>query len=190
MLWLCGEYVHCDIGQINYFAAEAGLGTDFVPFSPFVITGYGGYFLLGYYLKAYPLHGNVKKAGYILAAVSVCAIIFGKLLLFSAFEKETVALELPLGILSCLLAVMIFTMAQNLKISDNASRMLDFLGQRVFGIYLTHVIFVSLVYHIWNVKPDYCQPALAVFTSSVGIFVASLFVSWMLSKIPLLRRLV
>lgn len=178
------------IGQINYFAAEAGLGTDLLPFSPFVITGYGGYFLLGYYLKAYPLHGNVKKAGYILAAVSVCAIIFGKLLLFSAFEKETVALELPLGILSCLLAVMIFTMAQNLRISDNASRILDFLGQRVFGIYLTHVIFVSLVYHIWNVQPDYCQPALAVFTSSVGIFVASLFVSWMLSKIPLLRRLV
>lgn len=178
------------IGQINYFAAEAGLGTDLLPFSPFVITGYGGYFLLGYYLKSYPLHGNVKKAGYILAAVSVCAIIFGKTLLFSAFEKETVALEFPLGIFSCLLAVMIFTMAQNLRISDNASRILEFLGQHVFGIYLTHVFFVSLVYHIWNVKPDYCQPALAVFISSVGIFGASLFVSWILSKIPLLRRLV
>lgn len=151
------------IGQINCFASDMGLGTDFLPFSPFVITGYGGYFLLGYYLKSYP---------------------------FFVFEKETAAFELPLGIFSCLLAVMIFTTAQNLRISDSASQILEFLGQRVFGIYLTHVFFVSLVYHIWNVKPDYCQPVLAVFISSVGIFGASLFVSWILSKIPLLRRLV
>ena len=52
------------IGQINAFAAETGLGSDLLPYSPFVIAGYGGYFLLGYYLMLNPLKGKLKKACY------------------------------------------------------------------------------------------------------------------------------
>ena len=103
---------------------------------------------------------------------------------------ESAAFELPLGVLSGLIAAVIFTLAQKCRISNAASPLLSFFGQRSFGIYLTHVFFISLVYHIWNVKPDYCQPVLAVFISSAGIFGVSLLVSWMLSKIPLLRKLV
>lgn len=178
------------IGQINAFAAEAEFSTSLLPYSPFVITGYGGYFLLGYYLTAYPFEGKIKKACYLLACLSACAIIGGKLLFLSVWKVESATFELPLGVLSGLIAAAIFTLAQKCRISNAASPLLSFLGQRSFGIYLTHVFFISLVYHIWNVKPDYCQPVLAVFVSSVGVFTASLFVSWILSKVPLLRKLV
>lgn len=178
------------IGQINAFAAEAEFSTSLLPYSPFVITGYGGYFLLGYYLTAYPFEGKIKKACYLLACLSACAIIGGKLLFLSVWKVKSAAFELPLGVLSGLIAAAIFTLAQKFRISNAASPLLSFLGQRSFGIYLTHVFFISLVYHIWNVKPDYCQPVLAVFVSSVGVFTASLFVSWILSKVPLLRKLV
>ena len=178
------------IGQTNAFAAEAEFSTSLLPYSPFVITGYGGYFLLGYYLTAYPFEGKIKKACYLLACLSACAIIGGKLLFLSVWKVESAAFELPLGVLSGLIAAAIFTLAQKCRISNAASPLLSFLGQRSFGIYLTHVFFISLVYHIWNVKPDYCQPVLAVFVSSVGVFTASLFVSWILSKVPLLRKLV
>lgn len=178
------------IGQINTLGEDVGLGVNLLPYSPFVIAGYGGYFLLGYYLTAYPLKGRIKTACYILACLSICTIIGGKLLLLSVWKTETATFELPLGVFSGLIAAALFTLAQNFKVSDAASRVTFFLGQRSFGIYLIHVFFVSLVYHIWNVKPGFCQPVLAVSISSVGIFVASLLVSWMLSKIPLLRKLV
>lgn len=178
------------IGQINAFAAEVGFDSNLLPYSPFVIAGYGGYFLLGYYLSVYPLKGRIKTACYVLACLSVCAIIGGKLLLLSVWEIESAALELPLGVLSGLIAAAIFTLAQNFKISDAAAPLLSFLGQRTFGIYLTHVFFISVIYHIWNIRPDYCQPLLAILLSSTGAFAASLFASWILSKIPLLRKLV
>lgn len=178
------------IGQINAFAAETGFSSDLLPYSPFVIAGYGGFFLLGYYLTAYPLKGRIKMACYVLACLSVCAIVGGKLILLTVWEIESATFELPLGVFSGLIAAAIFTLAQNFKVSEAASQVTSFLGQRSFGLYLIHVFFVSLIYHIWNVKPDYCQPVLAVFISSAGIFVVSLLVSWMLSKIPLLRKLV
>lgn len=178
------------IGQINAFSAEIGFSSDLLPYSPFVIAGFGGYFLLGYYLTAYPLEGKAKSFCYVLALVSVCAIVGGKLLALSIFKMQSAAFELPLGVFSGLIAAAAFTLAQNLRVSDSGSQALCFLGQRTFGIYLTHVFFISLVYHILNVKPDYCQPVLAVLISSVGVFSASLLVSWLMSKIPLLRKLV
>ena len=93
------------IGQINAFAAETGLGSDLLPYSPFVIAGYGGYFLLGYYLMLNPLKGKLKKACYILAVLSVCAIVGGKWSLFAICKLESSAFELPLGVFSCSIAV-------------------------------------------------------------------------------------
>lgn len=177
-------------GQINSFAAEFGFDEVLSLYVPFVITGYGGYFLLGHYLTTYPLKGAAKRRCYILAILSACVICGGKWILPMTFKIETAAVEAPLGLFSCLVAGAVFTVSQNISISDTGTRVLSFLGQRTFGIYLTHVFFISLLYHIWHVKPDYCQPVLAIFVSSVGVFAASLFVSWIMSKIPLLRKLV
>lgn len=177
-------------GQIDSFAAEFGFDGVLSPYAPFVVTGYGGYFLLGHYLTTYPLKGAAKRGCYILAIVSACVICGGKWLLLVAFKTETAAIEAPLGLFTCLIAGAIFTASQNISASDIGARALSFLGQRTFGIYLTHVFFISLLYHIWHVKPDYCQPVLAVFASSVGVFTASLLTSWIMSRIPLLRKLV
>ena len=177
-------------GQINSFAAESGFDGVLSLYVPFVITGYGGYFLLGHYLTTYPLKGAAKRRCYLLAIVSVCVICGGKWLLLTAFKTETAAIEAPLGLFSCLIAGAIFTASQNISVSDTGAKTLSFLGQRTFGIYLIHVFFISLLYHIWHVEPDYCQPVLAIFVSSVGVFATSLLVSWIMSKIPLLRKLV
>lgn len=178
------------VTQINAFAVEIGISTNLLPYSPFVITGYGGYFLLGYYLTAYPLRGRLKRYVYVLAGLSVCIIIFGKLSLYTICSLESETFEAPLGVFSCAIATAMFSLAQNVRVSDKASRWLYFLGQRVFGVYLIHVFFVSLLYHILKIEPDYCQPILAIFISSIVVFTVSFAVSWLLSKIPLLRKLV
>lgn len=178
------------MGQITAMGEQAQLGINLLLYSPFVITGYGGYFLLGYYLAEYPLKNKIKSACYALGALSVCAIVGGKWILFEICKLESSALELPLGVFSCLIAAAIFTLTQSICVSVNVSRLLNFMGQRVFGVYLTHVFFISLLYHIFNVKPDYCQPVIAIFISSIGVFGVSLLASWILSKIPMLRKLV
>lgn len=178
------------IGQINTLGEDVGLGVNLLPYSPLVVAGYGGYFLLGYYLMLNPLKGKLKKVCYILAVLSVCAIVGGKWSLFAICKVESSAFELPLGVFTCSIAVAVFTSAQRLHVSDNVSRLLTFLGQHVFGVYLTHVFFVSLLYHILKIRPDYCQPVVAIVMSSVGIFAVSFLASWILSKVPLLRSLV
>lgn len=35
------------IGQINTLGEDVGLGVNLLPYSPFVVAGYGGYFCLG-----------------------------------------------------------------------------------------------------------------------------------------------
>lgn len=177
-------------GQINSFATEFGYDGVLSLYTPFVITGYGGYFLLGYYLTAYPLKGAIRRGCYLFAIMSVCVICGGRWLLHETFKVEATAINAPLGLLSCLIAAAVFTAAQNVSVSDTGARVLSFLGQRIFGIYLTHAFFISLLYHIWHVKPDYCQPVLAVLASSAGVFMVSLAVSWTMSKIPLFRKLV
>lgn len=180
-------------GQINSFAAEVRFDGALSQYVPFVITGYGGYFLLGHYLAMYPLKGTAKRIYiyiYIFAIVSVCVICGGKYVLLTAFKMANNFIEMPLGLFSCLIAVAVFTVSQNISVSDTDARALSFLGQRTFGIYLIHVFFISLLYHILGLRPDYCQPVLAILISSTGVFAASLLTSWIMSKIPLLRRLV
>ena len=177
-------------GQISSFATEFGYNEMFSLYTPFVVTGYGGYFLLGHYLTAYPLKGAAKRVCYIMALLSLCIICGGKTLMMFAFKIDTAVMETPLGLFSGLIAAAVFTIAQNITFSDTGARVLSFLGQRTFGIYLVHAFFISLLYHILNVKPDYCQPVLAVLVSSVGVFAVSLFVSFVMSKIPLMRKLV
>lgn len=135
-------------GQINSFAAEFGFDEVLSLYVPFVITGYGGYFLLGHYLTTYPLKGAAKRRCYILAILSACVICGGKWILPMTFKIETAAVEAPLGLFSCLVAGAVFTVSLNISISDTGTRVLSFLGQRTFGIYLTHVFFISLLYHI------------------------------------------
>lgn len=95
-----------------------------------------------------------------------------------------------MGILSCLVAVGVFTLAQNIRLSDLWKKIFGFIGKYTFGIYLTHVFFISVVFHMINLKFDYCQPLLAIIILSTAMFVISLLTSWLMSKIPLLRKLV
>lgn len=178
------------VGQANDFASEFGFDGALSLYVPFVITGYGGYFIIGHYLNVYPLKNVAKRVCYVLAILAVCAVCGGKWLFSLNESTRNLPIEEPLGIFSCLIAVAAFTAAQSVSASGVGTRVLSFLGKRTFGIYLVHVFFISLIYHIWNVKPDYCQPVLAVLMSSVGVFSASLLVSWIFSKIPLLRKLV
>mgnify|MGYP005944273421 CR=1 FL=1 len=178
------------ISQINAFAEDLGITSELLPYSAFIISGYGGYFLLGYYLSIYPIRKKAKRWLYAAGILSLLIIIMGKLLFKTVLHQDLTALEAPLGVFSCLLATSIFTIAQNMHFTNTCESVFVFCGQHTFGIYLTHVFFISLLYHIIGIAPNYCAPLLSIILSSIGIFAVSLLTSLIMSKIPLLRNLV
>ena len=178
------------VGQINGFAKDFEFSEELLPYSPYVIASYGGYFLGGYYFTEYPLKGKAKSICYALSVASIVAIIAIKIIFRNLLSITTFTPEMSMGILSCLIAVGVFTLAQNIRLSDLWKKIFGFIGKYTFGIYLTHVFFISVVFHMFNLKFDYCQPLLAIIISSTAMFVISLLTSWLMSKIPLLRKLV
>lgn len=175
--------------QINEIPTIWGLNISLSHYSPFVVAGYGGYYLLGHYLISYPLKGVAKRVSYTLSILSLVCIISIKWLLVRGHKASLDFVEAPLGIFSYLIAIAVFTIMQNIKFTDSGTKFTAFLGNHTFGIYLTHVFFISLLYHILGAKPNFCHPALAVLLSSIGVFAASFLVSWGLSKVPLLNKL-
>lgn len=158
-----------------------------ISYGPVAIAGYGGYYLLGYRLKKYPL----EKKGYVISLIvgilSFVSMPIGNLLLSIRNGSFRETFTNPLGICCCLFSIALFSLVSrwNLK-----SKWISWVGQRVFGVYLVHAFFVSLTFHIFRLRLDLCFPPLSIFIYSVSTFCVSLFVSWLFSLIPALRKVV
>lgn len=176
------------IGQINA-AAEAVLSTEnWLPYEPLVLTRYAGYFLLGYRLKAYTLPKKTYRLLYLLSVISAVAIPLGNMRL-----PQSGIISALSGISDCLIATTVFVFVSRLnteKWSDKVKVTLAFLGERMFGIYLVHVFFVSLIFHVFSCKFGVVAPVLQILITGLIIWWISLAVSWCFAKIKGLKTIV
>lgn len=167
---------------------------NWLPYEPLVLTGYAGYFLLGYRLKAYMLPEKTVRVLYLLAVISAVAMPMGNVLLSRLFQRNlTGMLEMPLGIGSYFIAVALFVFASRLqteKWSEKAKTMLTFLGERMFGVYLVHVFFVYVLFRGCKWSLEGMLPILNIFAAGFLIGIASLVVSWCFSKATGLKKIV
>ena len=182
------------VGQINA-AAEAVLSAEnWLPYEPLVLTGYAGYFLLGYRLKAYTLPEKPVRLLYLLAVISAVAMPLGNILLSHLLHRDmTGILEMPMGICSCFVAVALFVFSSRLhteKWSEKAKTMLTFLGERMFGVYLVHVFFVYVLFRRckWSLEGVFAM--LNILAAGFLVGTVSLIVSWCFSKVPGLKKIV
>lgn len=182
------------VGQINT-AAETVLSTEnWLPYEPLVMTGYAGYFLLGYRLKAYTLPEKTYRLLYLLAAISAVAMPLGNVMLSRLIQRDcTGVLEAPLGAGSCLIAVALFVFASGLHTetwTKKAKAIVAFLGERMFGVYLVHVFCVYALFRGCEWSLECACPALSIMAAALLVGVVSLFVSWCFSKVPGLKKIV
>lgn len=180
--------VSIGVGHINMIAEDMFGIVSLLPYQAYVVSGYAGFFLLGYYLDAYPLTGKMKFGSYMLSIMSVIAIVGGKLVLAMKVGRNTASLEIPLGVFSCMISAGLFTAAQNIKLNENSAKITTALSKTSFGVYLVHVLFISIAYHIIGVSFDYCQPAIAALIASICIFMLSTALSWCASRVQILRN--
>lgn len=152
-----------------------------------LVLGYVGYYVLGYYLKAYSLSRPAEYLIYVLGILGAAVTVGGTawlsqqrgMLVQTLYNYDSPNIALMSA------AVFVF-FRYVLGVSDERSR-----RQRVsgvakisFGIYLVHVFFLILLRHFGITALSFV-PALSVPVLSAAVFLGSFTVAWPLSKLPL-----
>ena len=151
-----------------------------------LILGYVGFYVAGYYLKNYTLGRLAEFIIYILGILAVVATVWG---IHTGIGSSVLTdYHAPHMIL---ITVAIFTLFRYvLGVSDERSRRqrLGGVARISFGIYLIHVFFLMLLDY-FDITTLSFNPIIAVPVLSAAVFLCSFVIAWLISKIPLLGRL-
>ena len=137
-------------------------------------------YLTGYYLAFSNLE-RIKR-WHIMTVIAICiTIIVFKLIIgidyMLYYDPNTVVF-----------AVAIFMLFRKLDIRWNVA---DRLAPYCFGIYLTHTIFLNALAKVLHISPaDYLDPWISIPLLGIGTFMAALLSSYLMSKIPPLKKYV
>ncbi|KAA9022279.1 acyltransferase [Niallia endozanthoxylica] len=158
----------------------------------YMVTNYIGYFVLGYYLHHFPLKRIWEKT----------AIVFGGISIFVTFVLTYYDTKAAGGILQefwyenhapnvLLSSIGIFLLCKNLF----AKRKLGFVFHQIsrlsYGIYLVHILLMTMLSNkIIVVINELFHPAFSIPLHVVIFVTISCCLSFLLNKIPFLRKLV
>lgn len=182
------------VSQVNELAECMLAVEEILPYESPAVAGFAGFYLLGYYLKKYTVPEKFIPALYILGLLCMIAMPIANLVLSEMMSmKKIPAITSQLGIASCIVAVSVFVLVSRLqteKYSQKIKGSIQWLSDRTFGIYITHVFFVSLVFRVLKLELIAQCPPVTILGCSVGIFVISVVSSWLISKLSLIKRII
>lgn len=155
--------------------------------------GYAGHFVLGYYLHQAELKKRTRTVIYILGAASYILSV-----------SLTAAISLQNGIATSTRATDNFTTLTTLQaaaffllIKHSLGRFspkgkwegrVQQLSKITFGIYLVHMPIVNFLEQRLHLNALFVNPLIAVPVLSLSVFLISALVSWVLNKIPIVRK--
>lgn len=152
------------------------------------VSTYSFYFVLGHYLFEYPISAAKKRALYIIGIVS-------PILLFGANCYGSSLLGNPYqGFLSnsfvctMFLAATIYLFFVNCNFgATRAEKVLAKISKCTFGVYIIHVLVMNLLWKL-DITPSTCSPFWFVPLYALIVFVISLFITFVLQRIPFVNR--
>ena len=155
-----------------------------------VVMGYVGYYVLGYYLKAFTLSRPAEFAVYLLGLAGAAVTVGGSLVrarLLGQFSYTFYNYDSPNIAFFSIAVFVLFRYV--LGVSDERSRRQRISGvARIsFGIYLVHDLFIMLLRHFGLTALSF-NPILAVPVLSCAVFLCSFAAAWLLSKLPFVGR--
>lgn len=145
----------------------------------YYISGYAGYFLLGYYLKNYPkaVHSTVLFPAIIIA---ICAPIVCKIL---HYEVNMYDMFWYLSIFVVVMAIGWFYLINN-KIQAHKVKGITLVSNLSFGMYLVHIFIMR--YILWNLDiiqniNSYIAQTIIVI---IATFIGSLILCYIIARLP------
>ena len=178
----------------NYGSMDILGGCLWNPYGTFYyFSGFLGYLVLAYYLKTYPLEWSRAK----ILAVAVPMFLVGYAITFGGFVLTQEyypgsydALEIIWyfsGINVFLMTFAAYIVMQS--IATKSSKIIAKIAPLTFGIYLCHWILVQIGYDV--LYPILPLPALLqIPLIAIVVFLVSLLVTWLLSKLPFRKYII
>lgn len=153
--------------------------------------GFTGYYILGYYLRRYPLSGKKEIGLYVLG---ITMLLFTGLAtvwktLQGAEGKEWFSKYLMPNVVIEAMTIYAFFVNQGSRIqfSEKVSVMISKLAEYSFGAYLVHALVLAFSDVIpWNDIP--CNPIVVVAMRVIFVFVVSTFATALIRKIPVIGK--
>lgn len=158
------------------------------------LSGYVFYFILGYYLNKYDLSKRKRKAIYLCGIISALIIIFGTYFLSFIQAEPIDSFYDYLGFPCCMVSVSIFLISKNvfskIKLRETFVTGINSVSKLTFGIYLVHVLLIEILKNAFDISVNSFNAVVSVPVLSISIYLCSLFISYIISKIPFLNRYV
>lgn len=160
---------------------------------PTVVTGYVGYFVLGYYLNKYELSKKKKICLIILGIISIVSTILLNLLKAQELNKPTTAFfnNFYPNIVFYSIGVFLFIkeICNKIKFNKITIKIISRIGSLIFGVYLVHMIIRNIL-DTYSVNALMTNTYIAVPATTGLVFIISLLIIYIVSKVPYLRRIV
>lgn len=155
--------------------------------------GYSGYYVLGFYLKKYPLKGKAKLLLYIggvlgLAYYVVSAVISSKNIGYFKIENSN-NLTWYTALFSATVYSFILNLCKNRMPGKTLSKFIYTFSAYSFGIYLTHPLVLTVFKKIGFV-PTLFAPILSVPIIAICATALSFGISWVLRRIPKIGKMI
>ena len=157
------------------------------------LCGYIGCVLTGYFLAHFDLKVTERKVLTVAAIISVICMPTVNMVLSSLNNTYDATLSGYTGICSISVAGWIFTRIKekgNILQSGKWKSVILNIGGKTFGIYLVHTIFVSIIFHKLPIVWSTINAVYVVCLSTLAVFGISYALSWLLSKIPVIKKIV
>jgi peptidoglycan/LPS O-acetylase OafA/YrhL len=156
-----------------------------------IVIGYAGFFILGHYVNVH--HVTKKQAAwiYIIGIFGAISCIIGTFFISMKSDVSSTMFLGKLGIPVIAMSLAIFTFAK-LKLSVIRGRintLIDILAKNLFGVYLTHAIWLTVLcdnMYVWNLMDHRLLLPIII----LSIFILSLVTTILLRQVPFLRKVV
>lgn len=156
-------------------------------------TGYAGYFVLGRYLHVHEFSKRFRAAAYVLGALGIVACVAVSVVYSLQLGEPSAKLYGYLSITSLFSAVGFFLFfkyhAPKWRWTAKAQRFIQGLSACTFGAYLIHPLFLSVLYDA-GIHSLTFNPAAAVPMLTLGVFIVSAAVSWLIRRIPVIHKFI
>lgn len=155
-----------------------------------LVMGYVGYYVAGYYLRAYTIGRLAEAIIYVLGVLGAVVTVWGTAVLSRGAGGLVDTLYGYFSPNVCAFAVAVVVLFRYvLGVSDERSRRqrLGGVARLSFGIYLVHDLFIMLLRSLGITTLSFA-PVVAVPLLSAVVFLCSFAVSWLVSKIPFVGR--
>lgn len=160
-------------------------------FGMFMVMGYSGYFVLGYYLNKYKLIKKHEITIYILGILGLVSQIILTDIISSYYNKpnETFLAGLSLFGLPVAASAFVFFSQRISKISfsEKAAKLITYMSSCSFGMFLVHVFFINL-FSVLGFKTTAFSPILSVPVISLVVFICCFVFIAILRKVKIFRK--